>query len=130
MKADGVNDLLVLSLRTAGYAKNLKLLVPGMRPDLSVFKNGILYCLEYERSSRGMGDHAVAYHRYAEHFQVPVRLLFVDSPSHRKDHRRDYDNASYVCSKLKEPNLTVNIHPTPIATLEDLKSIWQGFLDC
>lgn len=137
-KADGVKDSDIISLRGEGDKGIREMLPKGVIPDLCYYRPDLnkLFLFEYERSSRGMVDHVTAYSRlfktYFEDTRMEVSVTFMDSPSHRTTHKRDFLNGYFLTSALKESNakgkLSIHIWEQPLSTLEEVSDVIEIIL--
>jgi hypothetical protein len=74
-------------------------------PDGSYILNGIVYCFEYENSSRGLMTHVAKYLKVAsENTGTTFRIFLIRSQTHAEQHNQDY-----VLSKFLTTLATKNI---------------------
>ena len=74
--------------------------IPQLRrylPDGSYVLNGIVYCFEYENSSRGLMTHVAKYLKVAtENSGTKFRIFLIRSQTHVSQHNQDYELAKFL----------------------------------
>ena len=74
-------------------------------PDGSYTLNGIVYCFEYENSSRGLMTHVAKYLKVAsENTGTKFRIFLIRSQTHATQHNQDYELSKFLTT-LATPNI-------------------------